>query len=179
MRRNYTRGPVPVRFMVKVNRDEPPPPHCPEVGTCWAWTASRYHDGYGKFYDGRRMRAAHIVAYELFVGPTNGLQVLHRCDVKHCVRPGHLFLGTQKDNVQDMLAKGRGPSGERNGAYTRPETRHTGDRQWQTRLTDDDVREIRRFAAAGVAQHELARWVNAHPSTISLIVSRKTWKHVP
>jgi len=58
------------------------------------------------------MRGAHVVAFLLSDGRLeHGQQVLHRCDVKLCVRPGHLFAGTQADNVRDMIAKGRQATG--------------------------------------------------------------------
>jgi hypothetical protein len=82
----------------------------PEPNTgCWLWTRSlRPGCGYGQLKEGGRMRFAHRVAYELFVGPIgHGLYVCHRCDVKVCVNPDHLFLGTPKDNAQDMIRKGR------------------------------------------------------------------------
>lgn len=92
--------PVKIRFMAKVRKTE----------TCWEWTAGTHRDGYGLFrLTGEPTRTAHRVAYELFVGSLTDEQfVLHRCDNPKCVRPDHLFLGTQADNVQDMAAKGRG-----------------------------------------------------------------------
>ena len=77
---------------------------------CWLWKGTlnrRTH--YGKFWLNGRTVSAHRAAYELAIGPVpSGLLVLHHCDVRACVRPDHLFLGTQRDNMQDMSAKGRG-----------------------------------------------------------------------
>ena len=88
---------------------------------CWLWTGARdkHPKGkgltYGSFGIGSRTDhscrhvKAHRVAWELTHGPIpDGVKVLHKCDTPHCVRPGHLFLGTQADNVADMMAKGRG-----------------------------------------------------------------------
>jgi len=91
------------RFWAKVDRKSP--------SECWLWLAdANYpdHRGYGKFsVDGRSVRA-HRVAYELEVGPIPaGKLVLHRCDVRRCVNPSHLFLGTHSDNAQDAYRKGR------------------------------------------------------------------------
>jgi len=81
---------------------------------CWLWTASLVSkNGYGKFHfklTGKTYRniSAHRASYTINTGPIpDKLFVLHRCDVKHCVRPDHLFLGTQQDNVRDCVSKGR------------------------------------------------------------------------
>jgi len=76
--------------------------------TCWLFTGSRTEAGYGHIrWNGRQMRA-HRVSYLLHHGTDPGaLLVCHTCDVPACVRPDHLFLGTQLDNVRDAQAKGR------------------------------------------------------------------------
>lgn len=75
---------------------------------CWTWTAFRHPFGYGKVKWHGVSRDAHRVAYEIAVGliPA-GLNVCHRCDNPPCCNPAHLFLGTQHENVLDMVAKGR------------------------------------------------------------------------
>lgn len=82
---------------------------------CWEWQGGLFKDsGYGKFNggksgSGKRLTVlAHRFAFELHIGPIpEGLSVLHRCDNRVCVNPGHLFLGTQLDNIHDMFGKGR------------------------------------------------------------------------
>lgn len=94
------------RFWSKVNKTD----------TCWLWTATKTHGGYGLVKANGRQGVVHRMAWELTNGPIpSGLLVCHRCDVRNCVRPDHLFLGTAKENTQDMLAKGRRPpfTGER------------------------------------------------------------------
>ena len=88
------------RFWAKVDKRQP--------GDCWMWTASTFKTGYGKINGGARTLYAHRVSYELAFGPiTDGLYVCHHCDVRLCVNPNHLFLGTSKDNAVDMVQKGR------------------------------------------------------------------------
>lgn len=75
---------------------------------CWIWLAATNKKGYGLIQIERRFTRAHRVSWRIFRGaiPT-GLAVLHRCDVRSCVNPSHLFLGTTADNNRDMVQKGR------------------------------------------------------------------------
>ena len=88
------------RFWSKVDRS----------GECWAWLgAPRVGNAYGQFMTRKgKFERAHRVAYMLVQGEIpQGMQVLHICDNRRCVNPEHLFLGTQRDNMQDMHTKGR------------------------------------------------------------------------
>ena len=85
---------------------------------CWLWTGSKTGPGpyttggYGTVYWRGEYLLAHRVMWELANGPIpEGMHVLHRCDVRNCVRPDHLFLGTHQDNMADMARKGRAVSG--------------------------------------------------------------------
>lgn len=141
-------------------------------GECWTWRGARTRAGYGELNGGARgtgMLYAHRVSYEMHFGPiAAGLFVCHRCDVRECVAPHHLFLGTAADNNRDMLAKGRhsreGQPGESNGF---------------ARLTEDDVRAIRtRYTGARGEMTALAREFGVTLTNVSLIVKRKAWPHV-
>lgn len=77
-----------------------------KIETCWLWTGPVHPKGYGLVNRLGQTLKSHRVAFELEFGPTS-LHVLHKCDVRNCVRPDHLFAGTNRDNVYDALAKGR------------------------------------------------------------------------
>lgn len=105
------------RFWPRVNKHGSVPVHRPELGPCWLWRGGCNAQGYGKFL---RMMA-HRFAWELLVSSIpEGLRALHHCDNPPCVKaiadehgPTHLFIGTQADNIHDMLAKGRHSPGKR------------------------------------------------------------------
>jgi len=100
------------------------------------------------------------------------MNVLHRCDNASCVRPDHLFLGTQADNAQDMATKGR----VRGGMH---DVDQHGEKNKQAKLTDDKVRTIReRYAAGGISMEKLASEYGISIGHVSVIISRKAWRHV-
>lgn len=101
------------RYWAKIDKNGSVPGHVIGLDACWNWTAFRKpNNGYGTFHIGGRSGAivlAHRLSYQIHFGPVpDDLSVLHRCDNPACCNPGHLFLGTQQDNVDDREAKGRG-----------------------------------------------------------------------
>jgi hypothetical protein len=97
-----------------------------------------------------------------------GLMVLHRCDNRRCVNPDHLFLGTAADNAADMMVKGRWV----------PPPVSRGEALAHARLTEGDVRLLRREVAAGAPYASLARLHGVNESTIARAVQGRTWRHV-
>lgn len=146
-------------------------------GACWEYMGSRNDRGYGLLqiwdWPTRKQRHlyAHRVNYEAAHGPIpEGLQVCHRCDNPPCIRPDHLFLGTAKDNSHDAKRKGR-----LSRDHGRP-----GATNASAKLSEAQVIEIRRAYAAGEAnQSDLARRFGVKPSTVSMVVLRKNWRHLP
>lgn len=101
---------------------------------CWVWRGAKTGHGYGVVgwrEDGRRRQTtAHRYVWQQIHGPIpQGIVVCHRCDNPPCVRPDHLFLGTQRENLEDMTRKGR---------------RVVGEQSHLARLTEDQILEIRR-----------------------------------
>lgn len=162
--------------------------HVDKSGECWNWTASRKPQGYGEFGINRHLVYAHRLAYELTYGPIpNGMQVCHHCDNRACVRPDHLFVGDQSANMQDMVSKRRVGAwthpeslarGNKHGRHTHPETTARGERAGRAKLTEEQVRDIRKRYADGETQTELARQFHVDRGNIRFIVTRMHWKHV-
>jgi hypothetical protein len=127
--------------------------------TCWLWTGARRRDGYGVMTSGKRgtpIVAVHQLSFLLHRGPIpTGRWVLHTCDVRHCVRPEHLWAGTALDNYQDMRSKGRGKAS----------------------VTPGQVREMRALAGS-LTQQQLAERFRITQTNVSLILTRKTWRDV-
>lgn len=154
---------------------------------CWLWLGAVDTTGYGRFQVGDRLRLTHRYAWELANGPIPaGMHVCHKCDVRPCVNPDHLFLGTPKDNSDDMIAKGRKATGKaaapknpasglRNGAYTKPERRVRGEHHGMAKLNEEQVRLIR--SAIG-KQRDIAKDFGVSQLIISRIKRGLIWRHV-
>ena len=128
---------------------------------CWLWAGTLDKNGYGLFRYGRKSFRAPRIAYKVFCGVDPGqLHVCHSCDVPRCVNPDHLFLGTNADNTNDKVAKGRHGIGEANG---------------QSKLSTEDILFIR---SSNKTQKELAAQFGVVPSVIGNVRLRLRWKHI-
>lgn len=79
-----------------------------KTDTCWLWARALTGEGYGNIWVNKKVVHSHRFSWELHNGPIpKGVLVLHRCDTPRCVRPDHLFLGSQMDNTHDCINKGR------------------------------------------------------------------------
>ena len=150
------RGTVEQRFWPKVAKTT--------AGECWEWQASLSSNGYGCLRVAGVTRTAHTLAWELANGPIpDGLWVLHRCDVRACCNPAHLFLGTATDNARDMVQKKR----------HRP-SMIRGDAHPCTRLSEQRVAELRLEHAAGASIRSLSVQCGVSYQQIWNIVRNKT-----
>jgi len=153
---------------------------------CWLWSAYRDKIGYGRFAIKQecgkyKSILAHRISFTLTSGtlPEN-LCVLHKCDNPPCVNPNHLFLGTLQDNIDDMVAKGRQSKGLSSGSYTKPESRTYGERNGCSKLTNEQITEMReRYIKGNVTQKLLGTEYGVDQSLISYIVNWKRWPHIP
>jgi hypothetical protein len=132
--------------------------------TCWEWQGSRDRKGYGRVWRPDRLTTAHRHAWTLEHGEVPAtLFVLHRCDNRRCVRPDHLFLGTNSDNMIDMVVKGRADNrGERNN---------------NARLTDEEIAEIRTRYRPQVNGTLLAREYGVSLSTIMNVIAASSGRY--
>lgn len=136
--------------------------------TCWLWTGAKSPKGYGRFHVGGHAAnsvLAHRWAWAKAYGEPlePGQPLLHSCDTPACVKREHLRIGTIHENNAEMAAKGRSNHGERH--------------MW-SKLTEDQVRTIRRLYRDGVMnQGQLGRAFNISESNISRIISGHNWPH--
>ena len=158
------------RFWAKVAKSE----------QCWEWTGALWGGGYGLVRVETVGWPAHRLSWFMAYGPIpSGLQVLHRCDNRRCVRPEHLFLGTQADNMRDMAAKGRNPIQRTPGhlekmrAAVGPRPRGVNHRR--STLKPKDLERLRALRATGLSQQAIADQLGVHQTTVSRVLLGQTY----
>lgn len=137
----------------------------PEPNTgCWLWSGAPYGEGYGSFMHKGVIMRAHRFSYLIHKGEIpDGLHVLHTCDVRCCVNPDHLFLGTNIDNINDKIKKGR----QANGASIN-----------NSKLVGDQVMEIVSLYNSGNSIKSISKIFNITTANLYYIVSGITWGHL-
>ena len=136
---------------------------------CWEWQAFRNKFGYGRFFFNGKKHQAHRIAWTLTNGAIPKMEdgqrvcVLHHCDNPSCCNPSHLFLGTQKENVKDMVMKMRGLVGEKNG---------------RAKIDEMDVYFIRYWLKNGYSQRKIAEIFKIKKSQVCRINTGETWRHL-
>lgn len=135
-----------IRIAKKINIDK---------NNCWIWDGNPRVNGYCRTTYKRKSWYIHRLSYAAFVGDIpDGLDVCHTCDIRACCNPSHLFVGTRKDNMQDAKRKGRVARGFKNP---------------QTKLSDNDKKEILLKAKEGVAYTKIAKKYKVSPTSINRI----------
>lgn len=156
--RKHDRVSAEDRFWSRVKKSD-------EIDGCWEWTAGRTSQGYGHFQVNGVIHKTHRYAYEMANGPIPpGLFACHRCDNPPCVRPDHIFLGTNRDNQIDSRDKGRNRPARGQAAGSA--------------LTEKEVIDIRSRAPFSMIK-DLAAAFGVGPWTISRVIKRQIWKYVP
>ena len=158
---------------------------------CWEWQGSQSDAGYGTVTCrsvSKQPLLTHRVSWELATGHSPRTRhVLHECDNPCCVRPDHLFLGTQQDNNEDRDAKGRVASGDRNGARTRPYRNLfvrnggsglCGEAHPQARLTEVQVKCLLYLSHKGVINRRLAERFGVSETHVGRLVRGESWRHL-
>jgi hypothetical protein len=143
------------------------------LSDCWYWAGTIDDTGYGVVRNRRTHLGeikAHRFSFRLFNGDIpDGLKVCHRCDIRNCVNPEHLFLGTQAENVRDMIDKGRKPV----GVTPKGEAHHF------SILTEESVKEIRRLRSeVGRSYQSIANQFGVSMTTAHAVVNGRSWRHV-
>ena len=145
------------RFLQKINKTE----------SCWLWTGGLDKLGYGVVWNGEKLKKAHRFHWELINGKVPyGMNILHECDVRNCVRIDHLRIGTQLDNIMDRCKRGRSASGEKHPRAI---------------LSENEVRLIRNSykpRSCEFSSKELAKKFGVSKHTIHCIIYRKSWKRI-
>ena len=134
---------------------------------CWLWTGGLTPNGYGKLMVDGKMMVTHRYSWKIHYGNIpEGMCVCHKCDVRTCVNPNHLFLGTVQDNVNDRENKGRG-------------RRLHGIFGCNNILTEEQAMIAKACPEIRGAVTKIANAFNVHIATISAIKHHITWKHLP
>lgn len=151
-------GTTEERFWKKVNKNGP--------NGCWLWIGWA-QEGYGRLTDeavGKEV-GAHRYSYKLHKGDPGPLLVCHTCDVTLCVNPDHLYAGTQKQNMEDMVARKR-------------QNKAKGVNAARSKLTESIVLEIRKDLATGMHDVAIMAKHGTSRGNIYAIKNRTTWKHI-
>jgi len=141
---------------------------------CWLWTGGVGGIGYGRFKVAGKFATAHRVTYEAYIGPIpEGMLACHRCDIPSCVNPGHIFLGTDADNMADCLGKGR-QYWQRNPAWKR------GRNNPGAKLTEESVIRIRESYKRGrVPVRILAQQHGVSETAVRAVIRGTKWAWLP
>lgn len=141
---------------------------------CWEWTGCKCTNGYGGFSVVNKMFKVHRLSWLIHYGDMpeiegsdyRGTCVLHKCDNPSCVNPAHLFLGTHKENMTDMINKGRKNASK-------------GEHRYNSKLTEKRVKFIRSwYSYGGITYKDIAAAYGLNETTVSRAINKVSWKHI-
>lgn len=153
--RIYKSRPIEDRFWNFVHKTD----------TCWLWIGTKQnHCGYGRI--GNKPRTyAHRLSWEIHNGKIpEGFCVLHTCDVRSCVNPAHLYLGKDAENARDRVNRNRQVRGSKHGL---------------SKLVEADIPIIRKLTEDGLKRKDIGIIFSVDQHTISDVIYKKRWKHIP
>jgi len=147
---------------------------------CWIWIGPKFRYGYGKLdlcvNHKNKTFSAHRCAWENAFGPIpTGLLVCHRCDNPLCVNPDHLFLGTNKENSQDMVLKGRSLKGDKNPLRIHPELVRRGELIHTSVIKECDVHMIRKMYSKSMSVKEIAYKLGVTKKIVYNVLGGRAW----
>lgn len=140
-------------------------------GDCWMYSGPITADGYGFLSYLNKRWLAHRLAWHMTNGPIpEGMLVCHHCDIRPCINPAHLYVGTYADNNRDTRTRGRHGCGRRH---------LHGELNGHAKLTAEQVMAIRQRRLAGEQYDLLAEEYGVTRWTIGDIERGKSWQHLP
>ena len=136
---------------------------------CWNWNGAKDKDGYGNVKCGKQVTKAHRIAYALHNGkwPDDSM-VCHKCDNTSCCNPAHLWTGTNQDNQNDSVSKGRNKPGSL-----------TGEENPGAKLSKEQATQAITMIAQGFTNKRIAHMLGVSHATISCIRLSKAWPELP
>lgn len=149
------------RFWAKVDKKSAPIKN-KRLGRCWLWIGAKDRNGYGVVRIGGKNYSAHRLSWEWANNQKipDGMVLIHLCDEPSCVKPSHLTIGTQINNIEDRVKKNRSARGQQNG---------------KARLTEKDVKLIKKLRGRGMTESSIAELLEVSRSAVANVLHHRSW----